>query len=146
MATKNKINRTEVDVTDFIHSYLDDDKKKADRFELINLMAKWSEFEPKMWGLTIIGFGSYHYKYPSGHEGDTPIIGFSPRKLAFSMYVFSSTEENKLILPDLGKFKMEKVCIYIKKLADMNIPTLEKLCKSTIGYISTHYECACRER
>ncbi len=83
MATKNKTTETEVDVRDFVNSYVDNEIKKADSFQLIELMTKWSGFEPKMWGPTIIGFGSYHYKYASGHEGDAPLIGFSPRKAEF---------------------------------------------------------------
>ncbi|MEO8823021.1 MAG: DUF1801 domain-containing protein, partial [Ginsengibacter sp.] len=97
-------------------------------------------FEPKMWGPTIIGFGSYHYKYASGREGDAPIIGFSPRKAEFSLYVFSPTAGNKHLWNDLGKFTMGKACIYTKKLSDINIPTLEKLCKATIAYINQHHE------
>ena len=136
MAVKNKTTETEVDVKDFINSYVDSEQKKAESFLLIALMTKWSGFEPKMWGPTIIGFGSYHYKYASGHEGDAPIIGFSPRKVEFSLYVFTPTEANGHLLDDLGKFKMGKACIYVKKLNDINISTLEKLCKTTITYIN----------
>lgn len=144
MAVKNKTTETEVDVTDFINSYVDNEQKKADSFQLIELMTKWSGFKPKMWGPTIIGFGSYHYKYASGHEGDAPILGFSPRKAEFSLYVFSPTADNEHLLDDLGKFKIGKACIYIKKLSDINISTLEKLCQTTIAYINEHHECACR--
>jgi hypothetical protein len=133
MAKENKTSETQVNVTDFVNSYVEKDEKKADSFQLIELMSKWSGFEPKMWGPTIIGFGSYHYKYASGHEGDMPLIGFSPRKAEFSLYVYSPTEESKLLLDNLGKFKMGKACIYIKKLSDININTLEKLCKATIA-------------
>lgn len=136
MAVKNKTTETEVDVKDFINSYVDSEQKKAESFLLIALMTKWSGFEPKMWGPTIIGFGSYHYKYASGHEGDAPIIGFSLRKVEFSLYVFTPTEANGHLLDDLGKFKMGKACIYVKKLNDINISTLEKLCKTTINYIN----------
>ena len=142
---KNKTAETAVSVTDFINSYVDNEQKKADSFTLIGLMREWSGFEPKMWGPTIIGFGSYHYKYASGHEGDSILIGFSPRKAEFSLYVFSPTENNKHLLDDLGKFKIGKACIYIKKLSDINIPALEKLCKTTIAYNSEHHQCACRE-
>lgn len=145
MATKNKTTETAVNVTDFINSYVENEQKKTDSFQLIELMRKWSGFEPKMWGPTIVGFGSYHYKYASGHEGDAPIIGFSPRKPEFSLYVFSPTEENKHLLNGLGKFKMGKACMYVKKLSDINIPILEKLCKTTIAYINKHHECACRD-
>lgn len=129
MAKANKTNETNVNVTDFINSFVEKDEKKADSFQLIQLMSEWSGFEPKMWGPTIIGFGSYHYKYASGHEGDMPLIGFSPRKAEFSLYVYSPTAESKPLLDNFGKFKMGKACIYIKKLSDINIDTLEKSAK-----------------
>lgn len=142
---KNKTAETTVSVVDFINSYVDNEQKKADSFQLIELMKEWSGFEPKMWGPTIIGFGSYHYKYESGHQGDAPLIGFSPRKAEFSLYVFSANEENRHLLNNFGKYKMGKACIYIKKLTDINIDVLEKLCKTTIAYLHEHNECACRE-
>jgi len=103
-------------------------------------MSEWSGFEPKMWGPSIIGFGSYHYKYASGHEGDAPILGFSPRKTAFSLYVFCTEQQNAL-LENLGDLKMGKSCIYAKKLSDINLQVLEKLCKSTIAYHNEYNEC-----
>ena len=144
---KNKTTESEISVIDFINSYVDNEQKKADSFRLIDLMQEWSGFEPKMWGPTIIGFGSYHYKYESGHEGDAPLIAFSPRKAEFSLYVYSPTEKSKDLLDDLllGKFKIGKVCIYVKKLSDINVETLEKLSKITIAYINEHHECACRD-
>ncbi len=141
---KNKTNETEVNVEEFINSYVENDQKKVDSFQLNKLMTEWSGFEPKMWGPTIIGFGSYHYKYASGHEGDAPIIGFSPRKAEISLYVYSPTEESENLLTDLGKFKMGKSCIYIKKLADINLSILEKLSKISIEFIKEYHECACR--
>lgn len=143
---KNKTTATEINVIDFINSYVDTDQKKADSLQLIALMSEWSGFEPKMWGPTIIGFGSYHYKYASGHEGDAPLIGFSPRKAEFSLYVFSATEENKYFLDDLGKFKMGKACIYIKKLSDINIDALKNICEATFDYLEKNHECACRQK
>lgn len=145
MATKNKTTETEVNVTDFIHSFVDNEQKKADSFRLMELMQAWSGFEPKMWGPSIIGFGSYHYKYASGHEGDAPLIGFSPRKAAFSLYVFTPLESNKHLLEGLGKYKIAKACIYVNKLVDIDVEVLEKLCKATMAYIKEHHECACRE-
>jgi hypothetical protein len=141
---KNKTIETKASVVDFIKSYVDNDQKKADSFQLIELMRKWSGFEPKMWGPSIIGFGSYHYKYDSGREGDGPLIGFSPRKSAFSLYVYSPIKEQKHLLESLGKFKMGKACIYVKKLSDIDIGTLEKMCRATITYLNEHHECACR--
>lgn len=146
MAKKNKTTETAVNVIEFVNSFVENDQKKADSFQLIKLMTKWSGVEPKMWGPSIIGFGSYHYKYASGHEGDAPLIGFSPRKAAFSLYVFSPTEENKHLLEGLGKYKISKACIYIKKLSDINTDILEKLCKTSIDYLNKHHECACSEK
>ncbi|NML71780.1 DUF1801 domain-containing protein [Chryseobacterium sp. RP-3-3] len=142
---KTKTNYTGVDVVDFINSYVDSEQKKNDSFRLIELMQEWSGFEPKMWGPTIIGFGNYHYKYASGHEGDAPILGFSPRKAAFSLYVYSGTEKSEKLLANLGKFKMGKACIYIKKLSDIDISVLQELCLESIVYLNEHYECACRK-
>ncbi|MEQ8359263.1 MAG: DUF1801 domain-containing protein [Cytophagales bacterium] len=141
---KNKTSETAMDVFDFIESFVDSDQKKADSYKLIELMREWSGFEPKMWGPTIIGFGSYHYKYASGHEGDAPLIGFSPRKAQFSLYVYSKTEKSDMLLKELGKYKMGKACIYFKKLADIDISIAEKLSMETIAYLNEHHECACR--
>lgn len=136
---KNKTTKTDINVIDFLNTYVDNDQKKADSFRLIELMRDWSGFDPKMWGPTIVGFGSYHYKYASGHEGDAPLIGFSPRKAAFSLYVFSPVENNRQLLNDLGKFKMGKACIYVKKLSDISVVTLKQLCEASIKYLNEHH-------
>lgn len=141
MATKNKTAETDVSVIDFINSFVDKEEKRQDSFRLIELMKEWSGFEPKMWGPTIIGFGKYHYKYASGHEGDAPILGFSPRKAEFSLYVVAQGDDNNnnKLLDQLGKFKMGKACIYFKRLADLDLSTLEKLSKATIKFIKEKY-------
>lgn len=139
MAVKNKTTETDVDVTDFINAYVDNEQKKADSYQLLELMKKWSGYEPKMWGPTMTGFGSYHYKYASGHEGDAMVIGFSPRKPEFSLYVSAPGDDNQNLIENLGKFKMGKACIYVKKLSDINLDVLEKLCKATIRYIDEKY-------
>ncbi len=143
---KTKTTTTGESVVDFINTTVDSELKKADSFQLIELMRKWSDSEPKMWGPTIIGFGTYHYKYASGHEGDAPLLGFSPRKAAFSLYVYSDTDKSKSLLADLGKFKMGKACIYVKKLSDINLSVLEELCRESIKYIDEHHECSCRAK
>lgn len=142
---KNKTTYTTADVYEFINTYVETEQKRQDSLELITLLRDISGEEPKMWGPTIIGFGNYHYKYASGHEGDAPILGFSPRKAAFSLYVYSDTEKSKLLLADLGKFKMGKACIYVKKLSDINIPILRELCMESIRYVNEHHECSCRK-
>lgn len=142
MAT-TKTTYTGQDVIDFVNSYVDNEQKKADSFRLIELMKECSDSEPKMWGPSIIGFGNYHYKYASGHEGDAPVLGFSPRK-ALTLYVYSDTQKSNLLLAELGKFKMSKACIYVKKLSDINIDILKEICVQSIKYISEHHECSCR--
>ncbi len=134
------------DVTDFINTYVDNEQKKADSFQLIELLKEWSGCEPRMWGPTIIGFGTYHYKYASGHEGDAPMLGFSPRKAAFSLYVYSDTAKSNQLLTEFGKFKMGKACIYIKRLSDISIPVLKGLCIESINYLNEHHECSCRNK
>lgn len=136
MATKNKTTETEIAVIDFIHSFVDNEQKKLDSLALIELMKKWSGFEPKMWGPTIVGFGSYHYKYDSGHEGDSLLIGFSPRKNEFSLYVVAPEKDYSNFLIELGKYKMGKACIYFKKLSDLDLSALEAICKETIKHLS----------
>lgn len=141
---KTKTTYTGQDVTEFVNSYVDNEQKKADSFRLIELMQEWSDSEPKMWGPSIIGFGNYHYKYASGHEGDAPVLAFSPRKTALTFYVYSNTEKSEALLANLGKFKMSKACIYVKKLSDIDTDVLKELCMESIKYISEHHECSCR--
>ncbi|HNQ27127.1 MAG TPA: DUF1801 domain-containing protein [Aquaticitalea sp.] len=139
---KNKTQTTDANVEDFIITFADTEQKKQDSFELIELMKSISGHEPKMHGTSIVGFGNYHYKYDSGHEGDAPLIGFSPRKSAISLYVFTGYlghPEQEGLLKDLGKFKMGKACIYVNKLSDINQDVLKKLMKSTIEFLQTKY-------
>lgn len=136
---KNKTVTTDEDVYAFIESFATTDQKKADSLELIELMKKVSGLEPKMYGPSIVGFGNYHYKYASGHEGDAPLIGFSPRKAALSLYVFTGLDEHEYLLENLGKFKMGKACIYANKLSDINQETLVELMKKTIAYLKKKY-------
>jgi hypothetical protein len=143
---KTKTHETEINPTDFIHSFVETKSKKEDSFRLIELMQEWSGFPPKMWGPSIIGFGSYHYKYASGHQGDAPLIGFSPRKAAFSLYVYTPTERSKPLLDKLGKYRITKGCIYIKKLSDIDLMVLEKFCLESIAYLNEHHECACHTK
>ena len=137
---KNKTAPTGVNVVQFIDDFADTEQKKQDSYELLKIMKKISGCEPKMWGPSIIGFGRYHYKYPSGHEGDAPLIGFSPRKTAISLYVFTGLDEHANLLEDLGKFKKGRACIYVKKLADIDQKQLKMLMKKTIKYLDEKYD------
>lgn len=132
---KNKTMETSDSVTAFIDA-VEDEQKRKDSYQLIEIMKAVTAQEPKMWGPSIIGFGSYHYKYDSGHEGDAPLIGFSPRKAAISLYVFTGLEEHMPLLEGLGKFKMGKACIYVKKLQDLHKDKLMEVMNETINYLS----------
>lgn len=136
----NKTSYTNKNVNEFIDSFVDDQQKKEDSFQLIELLKEFSNEEPKMWGPSIIGFGNYHYKYASGHEGYAPVLGFSPRKNALTLYVYSDTEKSKELLSDLGKFKKSKACIYVKRLEDIDVSVLKEICLETIAFISENYE------
>lgn len=139
MAAKTKTKSTDEHVLTFINDFSDTEQKKEDSIELIRLMQEASGFEPRMWGPTIIGFGNYHYKYASGHEGDAPLLGFSPRKAAISLYVFTGLEEHKHLLDKLGKFKIGKACIYVKKLSDIDLDELKKLMQASIRFLNEKY-------
>jgi hypothetical protein len=135
-----KTKQTNEDVLAFINSFADTEQKRKDSFELLKLMQDFTGFEPKMWGASIIGFGTYHYKSErSRQEGDWPLVGFSPRKAAISLYVYSGMPEHEYLLNDLGKFKMGKACIYVKKLSDINQDVLKKIMKATIDFLQSKY-------
>jgi len=135
-----KTKKTNANVSEFINLFADSEQKRRDSFELLKLMQDFTGYEPKMWGPSIIGFGSYHYKSEkSRQEGDWPLIGFSPRKAAISLYVYTGAKEHENLLKDLGKYKMGKACIYIKRLSDINQDILKKLMKETIDYLQTKY-------
>ena len=137
---KNNATYTGVDVYEFVHSFASTEQKIKDSIELINILEEITGEQPKMWGPSIIGFGNYHYKYESGHEGNAPVLGFSPRKAAFSLYVYSDTDKSKLIISNLGKFKMGKACIYVNKLADIDISVLIELCLESVKVINERYK------
>lgn len=125
------------DVLLFIKDFANTEQKQEDSFKLIRIMQELSGYPPKMWGPSIIGFGSYHYKSErSIQEGDSPLIGFSPRKAAISLYLFSGNPEHEYLLEDLGKHKRGKACIYINRLSDINQKALEKLILKTIEFLS----------
>ena len=134
----NKTKATEVNVTEFIQS-LENEVKRNDSFQLVELYKSITGFEAKMWGPTIIGFGSYHYKYASGHEGDMPVAAFSPRKDAIVFYISDEIKDREQLLEKLGKHKTGKVCIYVKKLADIDLSVLKELIIATIKDITSKY-------
>jgi hypothetical protein len=135
-----KTKQTDADVHDFINTFADTEQKRKDSFELLAVMVELSGFKPKMWGPSIIGFGQYHYKSErSTQEGDWPLIGFSPRKAAISLYVYTGSEKHAHLLENLGKFKMGKACIYVKKLSDINEDALKTLILETLAFMKAKY-------
>jgi len=106
-----------------------DEERRADCFAVAKIMEEISGEKPKMWGPSIVGFGSYHYKYASGHEGDWPMMGFSPRKKDLTLYIMRGFEKHAELMERLGKHSTGKSCLYIKRLSDVHIPTLKKLMK-----------------
>lgn len=135
-----KTKENDADVYEFIESYANTERKKNDSIELVKIFEEATGYPARMWGDSIIGFGKYHYKSErSSQEGDWLIVGFSPRKTAISLYIYSDTEENKELLNSLGKYKMGKSCIYANKLADIDVEVLKKMIHSTVNSIKQQY-------
>lgn len=123
---ENKTKATEVSVTAYIAA-LPDEGRRADAKALVKMMQSATGEKPKMWGPSIIGFGSYHYVYESGREGDMPIVGFSPRKAATVIYGMRASGDAESLLAKLGKHTTGKGCVYIKKLSDVDQKILSTL-------------------
>lgn len=121
---KTTVNKASV--TAFLNK-VDDEQKRKDSFEIAKIMQQVSKEKPKMWGPSIIGFGSFHYKYESGREGDMPLIAFSPRKQYITLYVLEGDAHEAPLLKKLGKHTTSKVCLYIKKLSDVDTSVLKEL-------------------
>jgi hypothetical protein len=114
---------------------VDDDKKRQDSATILTLMKEVTGAEPMMWGDSIIGFGSYHYKYASGREGDWFLTGFAPRKRNLTLYIMSGFSEYDDLLGRLGKFKTGKSCLYVNKLEDIDLPTLRELVEKSVRHM-----------
>lgn len=113
--------------------------KRADAEAIDALLRRVSGEEPRMWGPSIIGYGSYHYKYDSGREGDAPRLGFSPRKAATVLYIADGFARHEALMNKLGKFTTGKSCLYVKKLADVDMAVLEELARESLAYMDEAY-------
>jgi hypothetical protein len=133
-----KTKATKESVDDFIKK-VEDEQTRDDCRELVRIMKKVTGYPAAMWGPGIIGFGTYHYKYDSGHEGDACLAGFAPRKGKISLYVMPGANNHTDLLGKLGKHKAAKGCIYIKKLEDIDTAVLEKLVKNSVDYLKKMY-------
>lgn len=129
---ENKTKQTEQSVEEFINTVADEQKRK-DCFTILKLMQEATKEKPKMWGTSIIGFGSYHYKYDSGHEGDICVTGFSPRKQNLTLYIVPGFEQPASLLKKLGKHKLGKSCLYINRLADVDMEVLKELITKSVA-------------
>ncbi|MGE7760465.1 DUF1801 domain-containing protein [Peribacillus sp. NPDC097895] len=135
---QQKTKKTDSSVIEFIER-IDNLKKREDAYELLDIFTKTTGFEAKMWGPSIIGFGTYHYKYESGHEGDAPLVGFSPRKAKISLYFAPGDIKRGELLQAFGKHTSGKACVYINKVADININVLEELINQSVKFLRGKY-------
>lgn len=135
---KNKTTETEGSVSDFINGVADENKR-ADCFKIIDLIEQQTGLPAKMWGPAIVGFGSYHYKYESGREGDAPLVGFSPRANAITLYISTGFSRREELLRKFGKHTTGKGCIYLKKLSDVNTEVLKEMVDESVKYMREKY-------
>jgi len=126
-----KTKKTEASVRAFLDR-IENPQVREDCHAIAALMESVTKQKPKMWGAAIVGFGSYHYVYASGREGDWPLTGFSPRKQAITVYIMPGFEEPKELMATLGKYSTGKSCLYFKRLSDIHVPTLKKLVKHSL--------------
>jgi len=131
--SENKTIPTDSSVQTFLDS-VEDVQKREDSWTLVHLMQEVTGLPPQMWGTAIIGFGKIHYKYASGREGDTILVGFSPRKQNMALYSLSGADEYETLLPKLGKYKTGKGCLYISRLKDIDLETLKEMVKQAVEH------------
>lgn len=137
--TQNKTQPTEVDVNTFIAA-VDSPVRRRDASTLLDMMRRITGWEPQMWGPSIVGFGSYHYRYDSGREGDFMVTGFSPRKASLVLYVMPGYDEAGDDLARLGKHKLGASCLYVTKLADVDLEVLERIVRKGVETMLERYQ------
>ena len=135
---QNKTTENDLSVTDFLNT-VTDETKRNDCFSLSDIITETTGFKAKMWGTAIVGFGSYHYKYESGREGDAPLAGFSPRKDAIALYFSSEFKNREQLLAKFGKHKTAKACVYVKKMSDIDVEVLKEMVTNSVARISSLY-------
>jgi hypothetical protein len=138
MAKELKTKKNKASVSSFINS-VDDLQRKKDAKELLKIFKEATGLRPSMWGDSIIGYGSYHYKYASGQEGDWPLTGFSPRKANMTVYIMPGFKEYQAELKKIGKYKHSSSCLYFKKLEDIDIKILKKMIKDSVKVMKKRY-------
>jgi hypothetical protein len=133
--TQLKTQKNDASVNEFLNA-VSNERKRKDSFAILELMRDITGEEPAMWGTSIVGFGSYRYKYASGREGEWFQVGFSPRKQNLTLYVMSGFDEYDSLLAKLGKHKTGKSCLYINKLTDVDLPTLRELVRQSVAHVA----------
>ncbi|MCM3170720.1 DUF1801 domain-containing protein [Paenibacillus sp. MER 99-2] len=133
-----KTKETDGSVIEFIES-VESPKKREDAYQLLDIFTETTGYEAKMWEPSIIGFGSYHYRYESGHEGDAPLVGFSPRKAKISLYFATGDTQREKLLQDFGKHTTGKACVYINKVADIDVLVLQALIAQSVRFLQEKY-------
>jgi hypothetical protein len=131
---EQKTKENDTSVIAFIED-VDSPKKREDAYKLLDIFTETSGYPAKMWGPSIIGFGSYHYKYASGHEGDAPLVGFSPRKGKISLYFVLGDSQRESLLQEFGKHTTGKACVYINKVDDIHVEVLRALINQSIQFL-----------
>lgn len=138
MAYEQKTKQTDDSVIEFIEG-VESISKKEDAYRLLDLFTEVTGYEAKLWGPTIIGFGEYHYTYASGHSGTAPLVGFSPRKAKTSLYFTTEQIVREKLLQQLGKHTAGKGCVYINKVADIEIEVLKQFITESVEFLRTTY-------
>lgn len=134
----NKTVATDVPVSDYLAA-ITDSQRRADCEQLVQLMQDISGFDAVMWGPAIVGFGQYHYRYDSGREGDMCVVGFSSRKSDISIYLVAASDKQQQLLTQLGKHKMGKSCLSVRRLSDIQLPVLQQLIEDSIATTRLRY-------
>lgn len=134
-----KTKKNTLSVEKFLNS-VQDENRRSDCFAVLEIMKKITGDKPSMWGTGIVGFGSYHYKYESGREGDCLLTGFSPRKQNLTLYIMAGFKKYPELMKKLGNYKTGSSCLYIKKLSDIDINVLKLLIKESIVYLKEKYQ------
>ena len=133
-----KTKQTDASVEAYLNA-IEDAQRRSDCRAIADIMRRVTKYEPKMWGPSIVGFGSYHYKYESGHEGDACLAGFSSRKAEISLYLMPGLDAKQTLLAALGKHKAGKGCLYVKRLSDIDVRVLEKLIRASVAELRRRY-------
>ena len=132
---KLKTQKNDASIEDFLNG-VSHERKREDSFAILELMRDVTGEEPAMWGTSIVGFGSYRYKYASGREGEWFLTGFAPRKRNLTLYIMAGLENYDSLLAELGKYRTGKSCLYINKLEDVDIPTLRELIRQSVTHLA----------